>query len=47
MTNIMPADCMAILEAWASGEIEAVWHIYASVKHTNIGSDNGLLLGQC
>ena len=22
--------------------IEAEWHIYASVQHTNIGSDNGL-----
>ena len=21
---------------------EAEWHIYASVQHTNIGSDNGL-----
>ena len=27
--------------------IEAEWRIYASVKYTNIGSDNGLSPGQC
>ena len=26
--------------------IEAEWRIYASVKHTNIGSDNGLSSGR-
>ena len=26
--------------------IEAEWRIYASVKHTNIGSDNGLSPGR-
>ena len=35
-----------MLVAVSNITIEAEWRIYASVKHTNIGSDNGLSPGR-